>query len=190
MFYSDGLYEYGRFVMSSELEGLFNKVRAGVLGANDGIVSVAGVIVGVAAAGIEFNAVVVAGVAALVSGAISMAGGEYVSVSAQRDAELGHGRQKHELAASPFVAAVASFVSFLIGGLLPILGFVGVGVDECRVPATILMIVVALSLTGLLAARVGKSSVWTGIRRNVGVSVLTMGASYGVGLLLGAAGVL
>jgi VIT1/CCC1 family predicted Fe2+/Mn2+ transporter len=64
-----------------------NWLRAGVLGANDGIVSVAGVAVGVAGATPDRTAVLVAGVAALVAGALSMAGGEYVSVSTQRDTE-------------------------------------------------------------------------------------------------------
>ena len=65
-----------------------NWLRAGVLGANDGIVSVAGVVVGVAAATPgNVVAIATAGVAALVAGAFSMAGGEYVSVSTQRDTE-------------------------------------------------------------------------------------------------------
>ncbi len=65
-----------------------NWLRAGVLGANDGIVSVAGVVVGVAAATPgNVPAIATAGIAALVAGAFSMAGGEYVSVSTQRDTE-------------------------------------------------------------------------------------------------------
>jgi Uncharacterized membrane protein len=65
-----------------------NWLRAGVLGANDGIVSVAGVVVGVAAAAPgDVAAIATAGIAALVAGAFSMAGGEYVSVSTQRDTE-------------------------------------------------------------------------------------------------------
>jgi vacuolar iron transporter family protein len=64
-----------------------NWLRAGVLGANDGIVSVAGVAVGVAGATTDRVAILVAGVASLVAGALSMAGGEYVSVSTQRDTE-------------------------------------------------------------------------------------------------------
>ena len=65
-----------------------NWLRAGVLGANDGIVSVAGVVVGVAAATPgNIPAIATAGIAALVAGAFSMAGGEYVSVSTQRDTE-------------------------------------------------------------------------------------------------------
>ncbi|KYH45998.1 hypothetical protein AZH51_10095 [Branchiibius sp. NY16-3462-2] len=64
-----------------------NWLRAGVLGANDGIVSVAGIVVGVAGATSERSDIAVAGVAGLVAGALSMAAGEYVSVSTQRDTE-------------------------------------------------------------------------------------------------------
>ncbi|MFT4287844.1 VIT family protein [Nocardioides sp.] len=70
------------------LNNRLNWLRAGVLGANDGVVSTAGVVMGVAGASTDRTAVLVAGVAALVAGAISMAAGEYVSVSTQRDAEL------------------------------------------------------------------------------------------------------
>ena len=64
-----------------------NWLRAGVLGANDGIVSTAGIVVGVAGATTDRTAILVAGVAGLVAGAMSMAAGEYVSVSTQRDSE-------------------------------------------------------------------------------------------------------
>ncbi|MDV3222662.1 VIT family protein [Intrasporangium sp.] len=64
-----------------------NWLRAAVLGANDGIVSTAGVVVGVAGATSDKAAIMIAGIAALVAGAISMAAGEYVSVSTQRDSE-------------------------------------------------------------------------------------------------------
>jgi VIT1/CCC1 family predicted Fe2+/Mn2+ transporter len=65
-----------------------NWLRAGVLGANDGIVSTAGIVMGVAGATTDRAAITVAGVAGLVAGALSMAAGEYVSVSTQRDSEL------------------------------------------------------------------------------------------------------
>lgn len=74
-----------------DVEGLGNRLnwlRAGVLGANDGIVSVAGIVMGVAGATSDRPAILIAGIAALVAGALSMAAGEYVSVSTQRDAEL------------------------------------------------------------------------------------------------------
>src|SRR5213083_2010342 len=62
-------------------------LRAAVLGANDGIVSTASLVVGVAAADIARNDVLVTGMAGLVAGALSMAAGEYVSVSSQADTE-------------------------------------------------------------------------------------------------------
>ena len=73
-------------------------LRAAVLGANDGILSTASLIVGVAAAAATKNAVLVAGVAGLVAGAMSMATGEYVSVSSQSDTEQADlARERNEL---------------------------------------------------------------------------------------------
>jgi len=77
-------------------------LRAAVLGANDGILSTAGLIVGVASADAGRAAILTAGVAGLVAGALSMAAGEYVSVSSQRDAEHADLKlEKLELAADP-----------------------------------------------------------------------------------------
>lgn len=77
-------------------------LRAAVLGANDGIVSTASLVVGVAAAGSGRPEVLVAGLAGLVAGAMSMAAGEYVSVSSQTDAETADlARERKELAETP-----------------------------------------------------------------------------------------
>ena len=77
-------------------------LRAAVLGANDGIVSIASLVLGVAAADPSPGSVVTAGVAGLVGGALSMAAGEYVSVSSQRDVELADlARERKELSDSP-----------------------------------------------------------------------------------------
>lgn len=77
-------------------------LRAAVLGANDGIVSTASLIVGVAAAAADTSEVLVAGVAGLVAGAMSMAAGEYVSVSSQSDTEQADlAREREELASQP-----------------------------------------------------------------------------------------
>lgn len=77
-------------------------LRAAVLGANDGIVSTAALVVGVAAAGAERQVLLVSGVAGLVAGAMSMAAGEYVSVSSQADTERSDlARERAELAADP-----------------------------------------------------------------------------------------
>jgi VIT1/CCC1 family predicted Fe2+/Mn2+ transporter len=85
--------EVDAIIASSEMKrntmaAKLNWLRAGVLGANDGIMSTSGMVLGVAAApGATSGTILVAGVAAVVAGSISMAGGEYTSVSAQRDSE-------------------------------------------------------------------------------------------------------
>ncbi|MEO6881852.1 MAG: VIT family protein [Mycobacteriaceae bacterium] len=82
--------------------GRLNWLRAGVLGANDGIVSVAGIVVGVAGATAQSGPIFTAGLAGLVAGAVSMALGEYVSVSTQRDSETAMlGKERRELTDTP-----------------------------------------------------------------------------------------
>ena len=82
--------------------GRLNWLRAAVLGANDGIVSVAGIVIGVAGATTNRGPIFTAGLAGLVAGAVSMALGEYVSVSSQRDSERAQIEQeKRELTTSP-----------------------------------------------------------------------------------------
>jgi VIT1/CCC1 family predicted Fe2+/Mn2+ transporter len=79
-----------------------NWLRAAVLGANDGILSTASLVLGVAASGAASSAIVTAGIAGLVAGALSMAAGEYVSVSSQRDAERADMRlEERELQRDP-----------------------------------------------------------------------------------------
>ena len=87
---------------SDSVSGKLNSLRAGVLGANDGIVSVAGLVMGVAGATSDRETIFVAGLAGLVAGALSMATGEYVSVSTQRDTELALiAKETRELAEDP-----------------------------------------------------------------------------------------
>ena len=82
--------------------GRLNWLRAAVLGANDGIVSVAGIVIGVAGATTNRGPIFTAGLAGLVAGAVSMSLGEYVSVSSQRDSERAEiTQEKRELADSP-----------------------------------------------------------------------------------------
>lgn len=79
-----------------------NWLRAAVLGANDGILSVSSLVLGVAASGASSSAIVTAGIAGLVAGALSMAAGEYVSVSSQRDTEQADLRlEERELSDDP-----------------------------------------------------------------------------------------
>jgi VIT1/CCC1 family predicted Fe2+/Mn2+ transporter len=86
------------------IAGRLNWLRAAVLGANDGIVSVAGIVIGVAGATTSRGPIFTAGLAGLVAGAVSMALGEYVSVSSQRDSERAEiAQEKRELAGTPEV---------------------------------------------------------------------------------------
>jgi VIT1/CCC1 family predicted Fe2+/Mn2+ transporter len=87
---------------SKHLSGRAGWLRAAVLGADDGIVSVSSLMIGVAASSASHQAILIAAVAGLVGGAMSMAAGEYVSVSAQRDAEQADvAREADELARQP-----------------------------------------------------------------------------------------
>ncbi len=84
------------------LANRMNWLRAGVLGANDGIVSVAGIVMAFAGATTDGQLILIAGIAGLVAGALSMAAGEYVSVSAQRDSERALiAKETRELAEDP-----------------------------------------------------------------------------------------
>ena len=80
--------------------GRLNILRAGVLGANDGIISIAGVVIGVASATDDIWIIFLSSLAAVFAGAFSMAGGEYVSVSTQKDTEEAAVARERELCRS------------------------------------------------------------------------------------------
>ena len=168
-----------------------NWLRAGVLGANDGIVSVAATVLGVAGATAEVKALLIAGVAALVAGALSMAAGEYVSVSSQRDAELVSARlrglARHEVElTNPWHAAVASLSAFAVGGLVPLLVVLAPW-GGLRVLATFVAVLVALVVTGWVSARVSGAGAGRSVARNVVGGCLAMGVTFGIGSLVGLA---
>ena len=218
-----------------------NWLRAAVLGANDGIVSTAGLVVGVAGATDNRSALLTAGLAGLLAGSMSMAAGEYVSVSTQLDSEkaaLALERRElreqpdaeleeltelleqrgltHEVAheaaqqlterdalraharvelgidpddlTNPWHAAWASFVSFTVGALLPLLAIV-LPPAGWRLGVTVVSVLAALVLTGWLSARLGSADPARAVLRNVGGGALAMGVTYAAGALLGAAGV-
>lgn len=97
-------------------------LRAAVLGANDGLISTASLVVGVAASGTSRSAILIAGVAGLVAGAMSMAAGEYVSVSSQADTEAADlARERGELDAD-YAMEQAELTGIYVGrGLTPVL---------------------------------------------------------------------
>lgn len=111
---------FGRSDASVHLSQRSNWLRAAVLGANDGILSTASLVLGVAASGASGAAIVTAGIAGLVAGALSMAAGEYVSVSSQSDIEQADlAREKRELATQP-ESELAELAGFYVArGLTP-----------------------------------------------------------------------
>jgi VIT1/CCC1 family predicted Fe2+/Mn2+ transporter len=222
-----------------ELSQRLNWLRAGVLGANDGIVSTAGLVVGVAGATVERAPIATAGVAGLVAGAVSMALGEYVSVSSQRDSERAQlARETRELAetpeqelaelvalyeakglspatarqvaaeltehdalsahldvelhldpeelTSPWRAAGASAVSFVLGALLPLVAVL-VPPATYRVPVTVVVVLAALGLAGWLGARLGGAAPRRAVLRVIVGGALGLAATYGIGVLVGGA---
>lgn len=166
-----------------------NKLRAAVLGANDGIVSTASVVMGVAGATTEPRAIFTAGMAALVAGALSMAVGEYVSVSSQRDAEKSNALKDEDHDGeftNPWAAAIASFVAFTAGGLVPFIAVI-LASDSSRIAVTVAAVTVALIATGYGSARVGNASKSRAILRVVIGGLIAMAITYFVGSLFGAA---
>lgn len=216
-----------------------NWLRAGVLGANDGIVSTAGLVVGVAGATSARGPLLIAGVAGLVAGAVSMALGEYVSVSSSRDSErsmldkerreieLDPQGERAELASlyqskglsagtawqvaaelterdafaahadaelgidpraltSPWHAAAASALSFVLGALLPLAAILLLPVGV-RVPVTFGVVLLALALTGTIAARMGGARPGRAVVRIVVGGAAGMAITYAIGSLVGAA---
>ena len=184
MNYTD--YEPLLSVVNKELDKRLNWLRASVLGANDGIVSIAGVLMGVVGAGVGNREVLIAGIAATVAGAFSMGGGEYVSVSAQKDTEVSHGRKGADVTANPVQAALSSFFAFVGGAALPMLSVV-IFPPDLQIAAILLGVGIALTITGVSAALAGNSSPIKGAIRIVAVSVITMAFSYLIGLAFGVA---
>ena len=221
------------------LSGRLNWLRAGVLGANDGIVSVAGIVAGVAGVTTGRSAIAIAGIAGLVAGALSMAAGEYVSVSTQRDSERAmlhkERRELHELPeeeleeltqiyqskglrrelaaqvaeeltahdalvahaeaelgidpndlTNPWEAAGASFLSFTVGALIPLIAIL-LPAPHLRVPICFVAVAAALVLTGAVSARLGAAPARPAVIRNVVGGLLAMAITYGVGTVVGTA---
>lgn len=167
---------------------MLNRLRAAVLGANDGIVSTSSLVMGVAGAGANNQAILIAGFAALSAGALSMAVGEYVSVASQKDAEKAQASATDDTQefTSPTQAAIASLLAFTVGGAVPLLAVI-LSPPETKIPSTIIAVLVALLLTGYFGAVVGRASRLRAILRVVIGGLLAMGATYYIGVAFGIA---
>jgi VIT1/CCC1 family predicted Fe2+/Mn2+ transporter len=173
---------------SPQLAHRLNWLRAAVLGANDGIVSIAGLVVGVAAATNSISTIFTAGLAGLVAGGVSMALGEYVSVSAQRDTErLIVSKERHlgiHETSNPWQAALSSAISFTLGAVLPLVAIL-LPPAALRVPVVFIAVVLALALTGTISAALGGVSKWRAVLRVVVGGAVAMLVTYGIGQLAG-----
>jgi VIT1/CCC1 family predicted Fe2+/Mn2+ transporter len=152
-----------------------NWLRAGVLGANDGIISVSVVLVSIVGV-LSPGKMLLVGISAVLAGSVSMALGEYISVSAQRDAEIAAEHTEHT---NPIHAAMSSFLSFLSGAIIPLV----FSILFHSVMAIVIAVLVALILTTFASVYVGKSSMKKQLLRNV----LGGGLALTVGVLLNTA---
>ena len=210
------------------------------MGANDGIVSIAGLVMGVAAATHSASAILTAGLAGIVAGAISMAAGEYISVSSSRDTESallltereelknypelelqelellyrnkGLSQKTAKLVAkelsstdafaahahvelnidpnnltNAWHAAIASALAFLCGAIIPLVSIV-ISPAPMKVLVTFISVVVALAITGIVSAKVGRSNVLRATTRVILGGVLAMTVTYVIGKLFAVSG--
>ncbi|KAI8814979.1 VIT family-domain-containing protein [Cladochytrium replicatum] len=223
-------------------------LRAALLGANDGLVSIASIFLGVSGASDDHRAILLAAVAGLSAGAFSMACGEYVSVAGQKDSETADwlrekaeflkgpeyvereivqlaqvyvdkglspqvallvARDLHansssldeivkihmrdELAidmgdlAKPVQAAVTSALTFVAGGVLPVISGAFIYNPIYRLLSVVLVTVFSLIIFGVLGAHLGGSPLWKGALRMAIGGGLAMGATYGIGVLFNVA---
>jgi VIT1/CCC1 family predicted Fe2+/Mn2+ transporter len=164
-------------------------LRAAVLGANDGIVSTASLVLGVASAHVAHGSILLTGVAGLVSGGMSMATGEYISVSSQADTEkaaLEEERISKTNAARPLQAAFASACSFTAGAALPLI-VAALSPETLLIPLVAVAALASLAFLGGLAAKTAGTKIWTGIARVTFWSASAMAAAAGVGMFFSTA---
>ncbi|XP_031498435.1 vacuolar iron transporter homolog 1-like [Nymphaea colorata] len=176
-------------------------LRAAVLGANDGLVSVASLMLGVGAVNQTAKAMVISGLAGLIAGAFSMAIGEYVSVYSQVDIELAQMEREKRYAdvesspekeekekeklPSPLQAAGASAVAFGIGAVLPLLAGAFINQHWVRIGAVSGVSTVALALFGWAGAFLGGSPIYKSTVRVVVGGWAAMLVTFGVLKLFG-----
>ena len=151
-----------------------NTIRAGVFGIQDGIVSTFGIIMGVAGVQISAEAVVVAGVAGVVSGALSMGAGEYVSVRTQRELLAVGAAIADQENVNPYRAAFANAGLFVGGGLIPLLPFLLTAGRPAVVASTVVS-ALALFVTGAALTRLTRQSPWRS-----GMRMLVIGGGSGL----------
>ncbi|KAF2620747.1 hypothetical protein F2Q68_00040977 [Brassica cretica] len=169
-------------------------LRAAVLGAIDGLVSTASLMMGVGAVKPDFKTMILTGFAGLVAGACSMAIGEFVSVYSQYDIEVAQIKRENagdiekEKLPNPMHAAAASVIAFFLGAVVPLLAAAPVKTYEVRVGVIVAAVTLALVMFGWLGAVLGKAPVVKSSARVLIGGWLAMAITYGLTRLFGSLG--
>ncbi|CAH8253043.1 unnamed protein product [Arabidopsis lyrata] len=166
-------------------------LRAAVLGANDGLVSTASLMMGVGAVKQDVKVMILSGFAGLVAGACSMAIGEFVSVYSQYDIEVAQmkrengGQVEKEKLPSPMQAAAASALAFSLGAIVPLMAAAFVKDYHVRIGAIVAAVTLALVMFGWLGAVLGKAPVFKSSARVLIGGWLAMAVTFGLTKLIG-----
>ncbi|KAL5714964.1 hypothetical protein ACHQM5_016858 [Ranunculus cassubicifolius] len=170
-------------------------LRAAVLGANDGLVSTASLMMGIGAVKEDVKAMILVGFAGLVAGACSMAIGEFVSVYSQLDIEVaqmkregGGDENEKERLPSPLQAALASALAFALGAIVPLLAAAFVQNYRVRLGVVSAAVSLALMVFGMMGAVLGKAPLVRSTLRVVIGGWFAMAITYGLTRLMGANG--
>ncbi|KAL1194248.1 putative vacuolar iron transporter.1 [Cardamine amara subsp. amara] len=178
-------------------------LRAALLGANDGLVTVASLMMGVGSLKEDVKAMLLVGFAGLVAGACSMAIGEFVSVCTQRDIETAQMKraienklslsavdeqeeeEKKERLPNPGQAAVASALAFSVGAAMPLLAAVFIVNHKVRMMVVAVVATIALLVFGVTGAVLGKTSVVKSSVRVVIGGWIAMAVTFGLTKFIG-----
>ncbi|XP_073127418.1 vacuolar iron transporter homolog 4-like [Henckelia pumila] len=177
-------------------------LRAAVLGANDGLVSIASLMMGVGAVKTDVKAMILTGFAGLFAGACSMAIGEFVSVYSQLDIEVAQmkrekravennavlSKEDKENLPNPFQAALASALAFSLGAVFPLLGAAFIEEHIVRLWVVVGATTVALVGFGGIGAVLGRTKVVKSCVRVLVGGWMAMGITFGLTKLLGSSG--
>ncbi|XP_059281727.1 vacuolar iron transporter homolog 1-like [Lycium ferocissimum] len=182
-------------------------LRAAVLGANDGLVSTASLMMGVGAVKKDIKVMILTGFAGLVAGACSMAIGEFVSVYSQLDIEVAQMKREkrrtkanknegdenevedeNESLPNPAQAAAASALAFSVGAMVPLLAASFIRDYKVRIGAVVAAVTLALMVFGWLGAVLGKAPALKSSARVLFGGWLAMTITYGLTKLIGSSG--
>ena len=174
-------------------------LRAAVLGANDGLVSTASLMMGVGAVKHDVKAMILTGFAGLIAGACSMAIGEVVSVYSQLDIEMAHIKrssdhrkeleeEEREKLPNPLQAATASALAFSTGAIVPLLAAAFIREYRVRLGVVVVAVTVALVGFGWLGAALGKAPTVRSVVRVLIGGWAAMAVTFGLTKLIGSSG--